>query len=78
VQIEIFNSLKQQLVSLLSPEQVDWLYASIDKLEASDDLVNTLLTLSAITRRKLGEQSIENKEVYYKVKDIYYNKQLSK
>jgi len=62
VQIEIFNSLKQQLVSLLSPEQVDWLYASFDKLEASDDLVNTLLTLSAITRRKLGEQSIENKE----------------
>lgn len=71
VQNEIVNSLNQQLVSHLSSEQVDWLYTSIDKLEVSEDLINTLLYLSAITRRKLGEQLIRNKKSGLKTSSFF-------
>jgi len=51
-----YERIKTELTSVLTDEQGQWLDSGLTKLAGSSDLSNDLLTLSAITRRKLGQK----------------------
>lgn len=67
-----FEKLNTDLQGVLSDQNYCWLKSAFERLDNSDDLINELLTLSAMTRRKLGNNILGEK-----IDEIYLEDHLS-
>ncbi len=53
-----FRKIQSILVPLLSAEQNSWLKSALAEIAGSTDLINDLLTVSSLARRRLGHQRV--------------------